>query len=257
MDAQGSPASQELLAAMRRFHADGVTVEPLALAASAWDARPPGETIDGDDLAELGEAWRLASLAAARPSAFSTERLVWRARALSAFLRSGDRNGAAMLMLPSYFDAVRENAPTSEVLAILESMRLIAVDSGPIPKDEILSTCYEKEGHYHTLAAEALSVADLDGREASFSRATMCYDLAFEAESSARRRSKIRAAKTTTAYLAATDAGQQETAQAELGKIIAEIEQLQIAAGDVARIGLENITRMAQGRRDLLPYEIT
>jgi len=257
MDSPGKLLSEGLLAAMRRLHTAGETSEPLALALSAWEARPPGEPIDGDDLAELGEVWRLASLAASRPGALSTERLVWRARALSAFLRTANRNGAAMLMVPAYFDAVRESAPTSEVLAILESMRLIADDSGPIPKSEVLSTCYEKEGYFRTVDAEALPVTDVAGRAAGFRAAAECYDLAFEAEPSARRRSKIRAARASTSFLAAVEVEQRDEAVDTVRTVIAEINENHIAAGDIVQIGLENIERMTRGRRDLLPYEIT
>lgn len=257
MNQAGILLSEDLLSVMRRLHDDGETSEPLAIALSAWEARVPGEAIDGDDLSELGEVWRLASLAASRPGAFSTERLVWRARALSAFLRTANHNGAAMLMMPAYFDAVREGAPPSDVLAILESMRLIADDRGPIPKSEVLSSCYEKEGYYRTLDAEALPISDLAGRSAGFSAASRCYDLAFEAEPAERRRWKIRAAQASTSFLAATEVEQQDEAVATVRTIIAEIEESQTAAGAVVRIGLDNIKLMIQRRRDLLPYDIT
>ena len=138
------------------------------------------------------------------------------------------------LVLISFVHLVLAVSVTYIRTSKVKSMRLIADNSGPIPKDEVLSTCYEKEGYYRTLGTEALSVSDVVGREAGFHDADRCYDLALEAESSARRRSKIRAAKTTTAYLAATNARQREVARAQLEALIAEIEKHHIAAGDTS-----------------------
>lgn len=257
MTAQGTSTSRELVEAMRGHHDAGRTEEPLELARAAWAARPAGDPLEGDDLAELGEVWRNAMLAASRAGSMSTERLLWRARALSAVVRAGDQNGAAMLMLPTFFEAASEGAPSAELLSILESMRLLARDGGPTPKEAVISTCHEKEGYYLTLEAEALPAADVEDRAERFADAIGHYEAALGVELFDRRRAKIRAAMTSTSYLAATDTAGRRAAVTALQGVIQWIEEHAVPAGDIVSIAQENIGRMAQDRRDLLPYEIT
>lgn len=227
----------------------------LATASVAWDGRPPGEPVDGDDLAELGECWRFAMLAATRDDE-SPLRLVWRVRAMSAFVRSGYRNGAAMLCLPSFFDAVKDpRAGIDEVLAILDTMAALANNEGPVPRSEVVSSVEEKRGYYLVLAAEA--AVDDDDREAGFASAIEAYDAALAAESSARRMVKLGAGKTTPQYLGAKNQASIDAAIADLESIVTKIDAEDIAAVDVRRLAIENLIRMRAGRRDLLPYEIT
>ncbi len=217
----GVASSGQLLAEMRSHHAVGATRAPLELAASAWHARLNGVSYPGDDLAELGEVWRLAMLAASRPDPDTGEsgqpqRFVWRARAMAAFALSGCRNGTTMLCLPIFFDAARDvGTSPSQAVAILDVMLALADDGEPVPRTEILSTCEEKRGWLLALQAESTPSEELVQRQRLFDDAALAYERALTAEVTPRRRAKIEAGLHSVRYLrSGDDAGRNEAAAA-------------------------------------------
>lgn len=248
--------SRELLLAMQNHHAQEEKAEALELARAAWASRSGGEPRADDDLAELGEAWRFAMLAATRDGE-QPERLVWRVRALAAFVRSGCSNGAAMLCLPSFFEAVHDDRTRpEEVLAILDTMASLTDPDGAGPEPaSIISSVEEKRGYFLTQAAASETHHAEQAR--LFAEAESAYASALAAEEDPRRQAKIEAAATTPAYLAASSPDQREAAWKRLEVVLTRIESSGIDATDVLRIGRHNLSVMQAGGQELEPYEIT
>ncbi len=256
MTGEEGMASSDFYLTMRRYHGADEREAALALARAEWARRPDGDPVEGDDLAELGEAWRFAMLAATRDGG-RPERLVWRVRAQSAFVRSGCRNGIAMLCLPSFFEAVEDDRSSpDEILAILDTIRSLADPGGvgPEPATTVISTVEEKRGYYLTKAAQL--APDLTTRDQLLADAESAYAAALAAEDHPRRQMKIAAGAATSAYLRADGAAGRATAMDRLAGVLEQIDAESIDAADVTRIGRSNLKIMGAGGVELEPYEI-
>jgi hypothetical protein len=182
-------------------------------------------------------------------------RLVWRVRAMSSFVRSGCRNGAAMLCLPCFFEAAKDpRTEPAEALAILDAMLELTDDQErPLRRSSVEASCHEKRGYL--LVRLAMAEADGATRATHLAAAAAAYQSALDIESDQRRQLKIRAGANSVVYLQADRLDRLPAISA----LLALREELvsEELAGDVLLVADVNLDRMRDGRTDLLSYELT
>jgi len=252
-----SPTSAELLLALRRYYGEPKYPTILSAASDAWDARQGGVALPGDDLAELGECWRIAMLAATRLDEDDPPplRLVWRVRATSYFAQAGCRNGTAMMLLPSFFDAAKDpRTQPVEALAILDAMlQLVDDQEYPLRRLTVESSCHEKRGFFLTRLAMASD--DPSARDAYLADAASAYQSAINVEPEPRRHLKIRAGAINVAFLRAGPKDRPSVIN-DLEALRAELARDNLA-GDVLLVADDNLILMRAGHTNLKSYELT